>query len=323
MLAGYNYRKSITIGHSDDGAQTNYQLMLTIHRTAGADSGADVYVGTKCLSNYNDIRFTQSDGDTLLDYWIETSDANTATVWIEFNSIPASPGTATFYIYYGNSGASVVSNITDTFIWGDDFSTAWNNPVKWTGDTAKGSVSGGIMTYDSFDVPSSISGNIFSPTSTVALRTRASIGSAYRAAIGMADAGMTKWGFIFEAGSDVTPQQLYTYNNGNANRLSSNWTRDAYKIFDIYFRANINNRMLENGVELTSSPMTLYLPNDALSAQIYADRASDLYGFGKILVDWILLRNWTLNEPTWDAWGAEQKLIGAPNGSLSMMGCGC
>ena len=78
-LVTYKYRKSVTINGSSDGAQTNYQLKVTINRTIGTDSGSNVYVNDKCLSNYNDIRFTTLD-NTLLDYWIESSDSVSAVI---------------------------------------------------------------------------------------------------------------------------------------------------------------------------------------------------------------------------------------------------
>jgi hypothetical protein len=68
-LSGWSYRKKITINGTTDGAQTNYQMKLIIHRASGTDSGGDVYLGTNgCQSDYDDIRFTKYDGTTLLDY---------------------------------------------------------------------------------------------------------------------------------------------------------------------------------------------------------------------------------------------------------------
>ena len=114
-LSGYNYRKSITLSRAS-GAVSNYQMKLLLGESSGA-TGEDVDCGGYCLSSFNDLRFTSSDGTTLLDYWIESISGTTpnqlATVWIEFDSIGT--GATTFYMYYGNSGASAVSNGTNTF----------------------------------------------------------------------------------------------------------------------------------------------------------------------------------------------------------------
>jgi hypothetical protein len=117
--AGYGYRKQITLAGSTAGVQTNYQLKLTVNKGAGTDSDATVYLNNHA-ANWsaavpNDLVFVRSDGATKLDYWVEGSDANTGTVWIEFDSIPASPAVASFYMCYGNPTASSLSNGANTF----------------------------------------------------------------------------------------------------------------------------------------------------------------------------------------------------------------
>ncbi len=114
------YRKS----HEIDGAtaeQTDYQVRVKIHRAGGVDDGEDVYIGTECRENFGDIRFTKSDGITPLDFWLEGYAGGVATFWVEIDSIPASPGTVTIYIYYGNDEATTISDIDATFLFGDDF----------------------------------------------------------------------------------------------------------------------------------------------------------------------------------------------------------
>ena len=84
LIAWYNTswgrRKAITITGSTAGNQTNYQLKITV--TYGSDMQAD----------FDDIRFTSSDGTTLIDYYLESkTDSSTADFWVEIPSIPASP----------------------------------------------------------------------------------------------------------------------------------------------------------------------------------------------------------------------------------------
>jgi len=111
--SGWNYRKSHTITGSTAGAQTNYQMNITVYNITGTDSGSNVYVGNKAKLNFGDIRFTDS-SDNLLDYWIEEFGTTYAKFWIEIPSIPASPGTVTIYMYYGNSGATNISSLEAT-----------------------------------------------------------------------------------------------------------------------------------------------------------------------------------------------------------------
>ena len=109
-LSGYDYRKSVTLSRAS-GAVSNYQMKLLVGESSGA-TGEDVDCGGLCLSTFNDLRFTTSDGATLLDYWIESVTGTTpnqlATVWIEFDSIGTTA--TTFYMYYGKADASSVSN---------------------------------------------------------------------------------------------------------------------------------------------------------------------------------------------------------------------
>ena len=111
-LSGYGYRKQITINGTTAGAQTNYQMLLTVNKGAGDSSGNVIYLKNHALSwgstVPNDLRFTKADGTTLLNYWIESSDANTAKVWIKFDSIGTTD--TDFYVYYGKSGDTTTSD---------------------------------------------------------------------------------------------------------------------------------------------------------------------------------------------------------------------
>jgi hypothetical protein len=156
-LTGWDYRKSHVIVGTIAGAQTNYQIRVKVHRTEGTDgmpTAEEVYVGTNCRADFGDIRFTRSDETTQLDYWIEEISGDVATIWVEIPSVPASPGSTTVYIYYGNSGASTTSNGVNTFPLFDDFlgtdlSAAWTKDL--TIPPASYSVSGSVLSLDSGD----------------------------------------------------------------------------------------------------------------------------------------------------------------------------
>ena len=110
-LNGFPYRKPITITGSTAGAQTNYQIKVAVSFVAG-----------KMNADFSDIRFTSSDGATLIDHWRESYTASsTADFWVEVPSIPASPAATTIYMYYGNSSAGSASNGSNTFLIFDDF----------------------------------------------------------------------------------------------------------------------------------------------------------------------------------------------------------
>jgi len=103
-LTGWTYRKSHVI-NSASGAGTNYQVKIKAHYGSGTDSGEDVYLNGKCRTDFGDIRFTDDDGETELDYWMEEKvDSDYAVFWIEIAD-DLSSSNATIYIYYGNSTA--------------------------------------------------------------------------------------------------------------------------------------------------------------------------------------------------------------------------
>ena len=141
------YRKSHLITGSS-GAGTNYQVRVIVHKASGIDAGANVYLGTNILDDFADVRFTASNGTTLLDYWLETGSLTSGTqaaFWVE---VAADLGSnQTIYIYYGNSGATTTSNGANTFTLFDDFTLASLDASKWTrrGGGAP-TFAGGLMT---------------------------------------------------------------------------------------------------------------------------------------------------------------------------------
>ncbi len=121
-LTGWSKRKLLTITGSTSGAQTDYQMKLTVHKSAGTDTSTDIYLGTNVKDDFSDIRFTSSNGSTTINYWIESyTSGSVATVWIKIPSIPINLCTTTIYLYYNNAGASSISSGTGTFDFFDDF----------------------------------------------------------------------------------------------------------------------------------------------------------------------------------------------------------
>ena len=113
-MAWYNAswlkRKSITLTGGASGSQTNFQLKLTV--TYDSDMQAD----------FDDLRFTQSDGTTLIDAWLESKvNSTSAVVYVEFPTTPANTVEQTYYMYYGNSGVASAWSGANTFAFYDDF----------------------------------------------------------------------------------------------------------------------------------------------------------------------------------------------------------
>ena len=132
--SNWQYRKSHVI-HQASGAGTNYQIRIKVHYGSGADSGENVYLNGHCRTDFGDIRFTDDDCETLLDYWMEEKvDGDYAVFWVEVKD-NLSSSDVTICIYYGNSDATTTSNGDNTFIFFDDFENGdfdkWTSHGNW------------------------------------------------------------------------------------------------------------------------------------------------------------------------------------------------
>lgn len=148
----WNYRKYKNIQGTSSGSQTNYQMKLTIHWGTGTDNTptiADIYLNTNANQNFSDIRFTDSDGTTLLSYWIDPATYSFGVktdIWIKIPSTPPNGAVRPIYIYYGNPSQTSISN-TNTLTFYDDFSAGLS---KWTNtDPTYITVSGGQLQINS------------------------------------------------------------------------------------------------------------------------------------------------------------------------------
>jgi hypothetical protein len=115
-LTGWQYRKRHVINPAS-GAGTNYPVHITVYYGSGTDNGENVYLNGRCKSDFTDIRFTKSDGSTLLSYWMESvSSGNYATFWVQVSD-DLNTNPATIYIYYGNPSASRADDPQNIDLW--------------------------------------------------------------------------------------------------------------------------------------------------------------------------------------------------------------
>jgi len=109
-VGGFKYRKPITINNTQNtNTLTDYQVLVTLDTASLISAG-------KMRSDCGDIRFTDSDGVTNLNYWLESGCNTTSTkIWVKVPLIPAN-STKTIYVYYGNPSATSLSSVVNTFI---------------------------------------------------------------------------------------------------------------------------------------------------------------------------------------------------------------
>jgi hypothetical protein len=298
-LAGWTYRKSVTLSRAS-GAVSNYQMKILLGESSGA-TGEDVDCDSKCATDFDDIRFTTSDGATLLDYWIESISGATpnqlATIWVEFGSIGT--GATTFYMYYGNAGAAAYSSGPDTFIFHDHFD---GDLSKWSGDTAKATIASSICSIkNSAPGVVQIKSTTTAGKANFALRTLGKVKQQINAydLIGASNAAGSESCSVY---NEANTNRLSTIAGGVESLVTSNWTSNSFVIWDLLVIGGTSVRLFENGTEKTGSPKTTYPPNStAMSARLLAYNS-----FSVCAADWILLRNYEATEPAWGAWGAQE-----------------
>ena len=119
----WGHRKRVRIQNNDN----------TLYATATVK--LDLTYDSDMQPDFEDLRFTDSNGTTLIDHWVEDYTASTdATVWVEVTDVPAS-GNKDVFMYFGNLSASPTSSSTATFVAVDDFED--NDITEYSGDTAK------------------------------------------------------------------------------------------------------------------------------------------------------------------------------------------
>jgi PKD repeat protein len=303
-LTGWQYRKEITLNNTGSEL-TNYQVKFTVNRDTGSDSGYTVYVGTKCEADYDDIRFTTSDGTTLLDYWIESSSSSTATIWVEVGTIAGS-GDTYIYLYYGNAGASAVSNGTNTFPFFDDFLGSSLDTEKWyhVGSSGSTTVSDSIAT-------------IAGPSEQWCCKSIYSIPICWmsRYKVGLEDSSHNMYigaiDFIngvaiggVENGAYYVQESTKKWRTANPTHYDISRTESfttTYKISEFALNGVNAQFIVDHG---TPTVVTNNVPTYNQSYIIY-----NIHSGETVYVDWVIARNYTATEPTVSAWGSEEELI--------------
>lgn len=145
------YRKLITIG-STDAVLTNFPVLVSLASTTNFDF-------SKASSTGADIRFTLSDGQTLLDFERETHIATSAAYWVEIPSVSSSTAaSSTFYIYYGKADATDVAS--STAVWDTNFQAVYHLKDLTTSSTSDSTVNNRIADKKAANEPIEASGKI-------------------------------------------------------------------------------------------------------------------------------------------------------------------
>lgn len=110
----WKYRQEVSVSNpAGNPALTNYQVKVGL--------GNSNFNFSKALASGGDLFFTDSDGTTPLNFYLETfRSPDTAVIWLRVPEL--SPGgSKTIYMYYGNPAASSASSGDNTFEFYDGF----------------------------------------------------------------------------------------------------------------------------------------------------------------------------------------------------------
>lgn len=141
-LEGWTYRKQITL-YSNWDVQ-DYPIKIKLMYESGEDNDNTIYLNQHSKTDFGDIRFTDSDKVTLLDYWIEElNQSDYCIVWVEIPNITSGENRI-IYIYYGNDEATSISNGFNTFLEFDNFDDGVLDN-KWKGDRSSFSENNGYL----------------------------------------------------------------------------------------------------------------------------------------------------------------------------------
>ena len=312
-LTGYTSRLQIPVNGTNDGAQALYQLIVKLYSGAGTNSidntkdpaEATIYLGSRGLSFPDDIRFTKSDGETLIDCWQEAgSGTNPAIYFAEYTDIPSGSGnSANFYIYTGKASDTNASSVVNTFIKGDDVERGsdedaiggdWVTVTNVYIDTGQkfGGTRGARIDGVTGTTPTCRTTVV--PSFNKAIRFRLYKETLATITMQHSD-GVERLQPRIEADEDVVYYDGSVYQDTGLNALADAW--NLIEITNIDFSAN-TFKIWVNGVSVNCTIFTISGYTNA-----FAFTGTPTNDYDSWFDDFIV-RNWTANQPTYGTLGS-------------------
>jgi hypothetical protein len=310
-LTGWNYRKQINITGSS-GAGTNYQVLLKIGESSGA-SGYDFHIGGNSANfpsgknQGGDLRFTASDGTTLLDFWVEkvtgSSPNRVAYVWVKVSADLGS--NQSIYCYYGNSSASNYSNGDNTFLLFDDFNGSSIDTNKWTFISGSGGLyldGNSNLVIESNSNPYQMKSiNSFSIGAAVHTYARGTAGNGYGHYCDFFNNSGNNLNAYCGSPQTSTQMEFTTFSGGSyttatytvSNRMSQ------YYHYKITWRSGEGRFYQDDNLIATH---TTNIPTSNQSAFFYPTATSG----NQIKCDWVFVKKFVSSEPAFGSAGNEE-----------------
>lgn len=334
-LTGWNYRKQHTIANSTGNIAppdaTGYQIRIVTHFGSGSDSGGDIYCSSHCQTTFGDLRFTASDGNTLLPYWCQNyTVSDSAAFWVLVNSYLNS-SSAIIYIYYGNSLVTTTSNGTLTFPNTGDAGTevGYDSFVNFNKDPSTNTNVQWSYTNTFKNITIYYSGNLDTDTASVRLNATGAGNQAYTPQYlhTQNDQAFGGWVYLESCADGSYAQPFGTYNSALSrynfiaiHRSGSNYYW-AWKYYDGSYKTTDTATTMSTGTwyfvqELTNSTGSMlivdgtqvsYLANNVLPTwgeRLGELNSGDSYTFN-LFVDDFFRRSYVYPEPSQSTYGSE------------------
>jgi len=291
------YRRSIAITGSS-GAGSGYQVRILMSYEAHMDT------------DFDDIRFTDNDGDTLLDHWRESYVASAyALFWVKVADNLDSD--RSIFLYYGNSTVSSASNGTATFpnlyddwtvesmqasIWDQVDAlgaVSWNAAGATHGTILKleGGAANGRQTYDSD----------YTSAASFALMFRANIELTTNLGANTLRAGSSPtvdaWAYVTSNNGAQTFQVRDSDANDDIQAMTDGYF-DSFIVYQIT-RDGTNAKLYADTVLIETASCDPDVDDGAAAYLQCRDEEYDLY------VDWVAVRNYIADEPASGSFGEE------------------
>ena len=290
------YRRNITITGSA-GAGTDYQVRIPV--TYNSHMQAD----------FDDIRFTDNDTITLLDYWRESYIASTSAVfWVEVADDLGS--NQNISMYYGSSAGSL-SNGETTFLFYEDWSSQskadWTvHPVNNHGQTTYSptdATHGGYVAKNEANAASNyILYSDLNYTAPFATMFRVNIEEAAAGNVGRAGTGFTGLKSLAYVETLSTGEKFAVYDDDGND--------DSQAMTNTYFDTWVKFEITRDGTNATLYADDILIETASFAPDIISypvmfiqvtDSEQDLYS------DWVAVRKFITTEPAFDSFGDEEE----------------
>ncbi|MFZ5391908.1 MAG: DUF2341 domain-containing protein [Patescibacteria group bacterium] len=300
--SNWNYRTGLTVFNNNNvDALDDYQVVFNLDTKYLVDSG-------KVLSSGNDLRFTDSDGLTLLDYFIHTDLNNVNTkIFIKIPEVGAD-SQKKIYMYYGNPSAEAASSESALDFY-DDFEDGIINSTKWptqsigsyiteeNGQMKMTGIRAGNYYLQSPAISSAnLNAVIEAQTSTPTLPTNCwSPVSWWKST----SAGLS----IIECPGSILDNNDYAWHNGLLDSARTGKNVSETHINQLKIKDNFNTSLQTKFLDSYFSDWTAnYFDNSQDSYFIRLGARADNYDPGSIQtmdgrIDWVLARRYTEPEP--------------------------